>query len=60
VRQVGRIARRIALAQFRADLLNVLEVAGSSWRGLHRVLAVTMLLTASLHISIALYLGYVV
>jgi dihydropyrimidine dehydrogenase (NAD+) subunit PreT len=59
VRRVGRLARQIGLAQFRADLLNVLEAAGSSWRGLHRLLAVTMVLAASLHISIAIYLGYV-
>ena len=56
---IGRRARQLGLLELRAESGAVLQAAAESWRGLHRVTVVIMMLTASLHISIAVYLGYV-
>ncbi|NCQ60077.1 MAG: hypothetical protein GW913_05310 [Myxococcales bacterium] len=51
-------AARIRALLLPADFYGLLRGAASSWRGLHRVLAVVMILTAGLHVTIALYLGF--
>jgi len=51
-------ASRIRALLLPADFYGLLRSAASSWRGLHRVLAVVMILTAGLHVTVALYLGF--
>ncbi len=48
----------VAMLNLRVEALSVLERAAASWRSLHRLLALVMLIAASLHVSIAVYLGY--
>jgi hypothetical protein len=56
-RRIGRDAARIGSLVLRADTLDTVTTAASSWRGLHRNLVVVMLLAASLHVSVAFYVG---
>jgi hypothetical protein len=49
--QIGRLIARI-------DLIDTLARAAAFWRGLHRNLVLVMLVAASLHVSIAVYLGF--
>jgi len=49
--QVGRLIARI-------DLIETIARAAAFWRDLHRVFVIAMLLAASLHVSIAIYLGF--
>lgn len=58
-RDVGRQARRVAGLILRADAIDTMSTAASTWRGLHRNLVLVMLVSASLHVSIAVFLGYV-
>lgn len=58
IRAVSRASRAIALLELRADAPWVLDAAAVSWRGLHRIFAFLMVWSASLHVSVALYLGY--
>lgn len=55
---IGRAAAQIGRLIARVDLVDTLARAAAFWRGLHRNLVVVMLLTASLHVSIAIYLGF--
>jgi len=55
---IGRAAAKIGLLIARVDLVDTLARAATFWRGLHRNLVVVMLLAASLHVSIALYVGF--
>jgi hypothetical protein len=57
-RHIGRDARRIGSLVLRSDMLETVATAASSWRGLHRNLVIVMLLTASLHVSVAFYVGF--
>lgn len=57
-REIGRAAAAIGRSIVRLELIDVLARAATSWRGLHRNLVLVMLLTASLHVSIAVYLGF--
>ena len=57
-RQIGRGAAQIGRLIARIDLIDTLARAAAFWRGLHRNLVVAMLLAASLHVSIAIYLGF--
>ncbi len=56
--EIGRAAAKIGRLIVRVDLVDTLARAAAFWRGLHRNLVVVMLLAASLHISIAVYLGF--
>jgi hypothetical protein len=56
--QIGRSAARIGRLIARIDLIDTLARAAAFWRGLHRNLVLVMLVAASLHISIAIYLGF--
>lgn len=56
--EIGRAAAKIGRLIARVDLVDTLARAAAFWRGLHRNLVVLMLLTASLHVSIAIYLGF--
>jgi hypothetical protein len=56
--EIGRAAARIGRLIARVDLVETLARAASFWRGLHRNLVVVMLIAASLHVSIAIYLGF--
>ncbi len=58
-RAVGRQARRVGGLILRSDAVATLSTAASAWRGIHRNLVLVMLVSASLHVSIAVYLGYV-
>lgn len=57
-RTIGRSAAAVGRAIVRLELIDVLAHAATAWRGLHRNLVVVMLLAASLHVSIAIYLGF--
>jgi hypothetical protein len=57
-RIVGKRAAKIARMVLRADALETFGAAANAWRGIHRNLVVVMLIAASLHISVAFYLGY--
>lgn len=48
----------VSLLHLRAEALSVLQSAAATWRSLHRSLALVMVVAASLHVSIAVYLGY--
>ncbi len=56
--EIGRAAARIGRLIVRVDLIDTLARAAAFWRGLHRNLVVVMMLAASLHITIAIYLGF--
>jgi dihydropyrimidine dehydrogenase (NAD+) subunit PreT len=56
--EIGRAAAKIGRLIVRVDLVDTLARAASFWRGLHRNLVIVMLLAASLHVSIAIYLGF--
>ncbi|NOY93876.1 MAG: hypothetical protein GXP55_22060 [Deltaproteobacteria bacterium] len=56
--RIERAAARIRALILPSDFYGLLAGAASSWRGLHRVLAVVMILTAGLHVTVALYLGF--
>jgi dihydropyrimidine dehydrogenase (NAD+) subunit PreT len=56
--EIGRAAAQIGRLIARVDLVDTLARAAAFWRGLHRNLVIIMLLTASLHVSIAIYLGF--
>lgn len=56
--EIGRAAAGIGRLIARAELVDTLARAASFWRGLHRNLVVVMLIAASLHVSIAIYLGF--
>ncbi len=58
LRAVERAARDLAGLQLRADAYATFAGALASWRAIHRVLAVVMVVAAGLHVTIALYLGY--
>jgi hypothetical protein len=55
---IGRAAAKIGRLIARVDLIDTLARAAAFWRGLHRNLVVVMLVAASLHVSIAIYLGF--
>lgn len=57
-RRIGHDAARIGSLVLRADTLDTVTTAASSWRGLHRNLVLVMLLAASLHVSVAFYVGF--
>ncbi len=48
----------VAMLNLRVEALSLLDRAASTWRSIHRTLALVMLVAASLHVSIAVYLGY--
>jgi len=50
--QIGRLIARV-------DLIDTFAHAAAFWRGLHRNLVVVMMIAASLHVSVAIYLGFV-
>jgi hypothetical protein len=56
--EIGRGAAQIGRLIARIDLIDTLARAASFWRGVHRNLVIVMLVTASLHVSIAIYLGF--
>ena len=56
--EIGRAAAKIGRLIARVDLVDTLARAAAFWRGLHRNLVVVMLVAASLHVSIAIYLGF--
>ena len=56
--EIGRAAAAIGRLIARAELVDTLARAATFWRGLHRNLVVVMLIAASLHVSIAIYLGF--
>ncbi|MBV8757646.1 MAG: hypothetical protein JO257_10235 [Deltaproteobacteria bacterium] len=56
--EIGRGAAQIGRLIVRVDLVDTLARAAAFWRGLHRNLVIVMLLAASLHVSIAIYLGF--
>lgn len=56
--EIGRAAAEIGRLIARVDLVDTFARAAAYWRGLHRNLVIIMLLTASLHVSIAVYLGF--
>lgn len=56
--EIGRAAAGIGRLIARAELVDTLARAASFWRSLHRNLVVVMLIAASLHVSIAIYLGF--
>jgi len=56
--QIGRAAAKIGRLIVRVDLIDTLARAAAFWRGLHRNLVVVMMLAASLHVTIAIYLGF--
>lgn len=57
-RSIGRGAAAIGRSLVRLELVDVLARAANAWRGVHRNLVIVMLIAASLHVSIAIYLGY--
>jgi hypothetical protein len=57
-RDIGRGAAQIGRLIARIDLIDTFARAAAFWRGLHRNLVIVMLLAASLHVSIAIYLGF--
>jgi hypothetical protein len=56
--EIASAAARIGRLIARFDLVDQLARAASFWRGLHRNLVVVMLIAASLHVSVAVYLGF--
>lgn len=56
--EIASAAARIGRLIARFDLLDQLARAASFWRGLHRNLVIVMLIAASLHVSVAIYLGF--
>jgi hypothetical protein len=56
--EIGSAAATIGRLIARVDLVDTLARAAAFWRGLHRNLVIVMLLAASLHTSIAIYLGF--
>lgn len=58
--EIGRSAAWIGRMLTRVELIDTLARAAAWWRGLHRNLVMVMLLTASLHVSIAVYLGFAI
>ena len=56
--EIASAAARIGRLIARFDLVDQLARAAAFWRGLHRNLVVVMLIAASLHVSIAIYLGF--
>jgi hypothetical protein len=56
--EIGRGAAQIGRLIARIDLIETLARAAAFWRGLHRNLVIVMLVAASLHVSIAIYLGF--
>lgn len=56
--EIGRAAAQIGRLIARVDLVDTLARAAAFWRGLHRNLVIVMLVAASLHVSIAIYLGF--
>jgi hypothetical protein len=56
--EIGRGAAQIGRLIARIDLIETLARGAAFWRGLHRNLVIVMLVAASLHISIAIYLGF--
>lgn len=56
--EIARAAASIGRLIARFDLLDQLARAASFWRGLHRNLVIVMLIAASLHVSVAVYLGF--
>jgi len=56
--EIARAAAAIGRLIARFDLIDQLARAASFWRGLHRNLVVVMLIAASLHVSVAIYLGF--
>jgi hypothetical protein len=55
---IGRAAAKIGRLIVRVDLVDTLARAAAFWRGLHRNLVLVTLVATSLHISIAIYLGF--
>ena len=55
---IGRAAAKIGRLIARVDLVDTLARAASFWRSLHRNLVLVMLVMASLHVTIAVYLGF--
>lgn len=51
-------AHRLADNVVRIEALGLLQRAASAWRTLHRDLALLMLVATSLHVAVAVYLGY--
>ena len=56
--EIASAAAAIGRLIARFDLIDQLARAASFWRGLHRNLVVVMLIAASLHVSVAIYLGF--
>jgi dihydropyrimidine dehydrogenase (NAD+) subunit PreT len=56
--EIGHAAAKIGRLIARVDLVDTFARAAAFWRGLHRNLVLLMLVTASLHVSIAVYLGF--
>jgi hypothetical protein len=56
--EIGRGAAQIGRLIARIDLIETLARAAAFWRALHRNLVIVMLVAASLHVSIAIYLGF--
>jgi len=56
--EIARAAAAIGRLIARFDLIDQLGRAATFWRGLHRNLVVVMLIAASLHVSVAIYLGF--
>lgn len=56
--EIASAAAAIGRLIARYDLLDRFARAAAFWRGLHRNLVIVMLIAASLHISIAAYLGF--
>lgn len=56
--EIGRGAAQIGRLIARIDLIDTLARAAAFWRGLHRNLVIVMLVATSLHVSIAVYLGF--
>ena len=57
-RAARAIAHRFADNAVRIEALGLLQRAASAWRTLHRDLALLMLVATSLHVAVAVYLGY--
>jgi hypothetical protein len=56
--EIASAAAAIGRLIARFDLIDQLARAASFWRGLHRNLVVVMIIAASLHVSVAIYLGF--
>jgi hypothetical protein len=56
--EIASAAAAIGRLIARFDLYDQLARAATFWRGLHRNLVIVMVIAASLHVSIAIYLGF--